>query len=118
MSKNLGGPGTFMDRVLEGRAYATDIDDYVEYWHEAPEGSDAAGKELHDFLGLTWNEYKLWVEQPHSLRFAIAAHKANQSVDEVIRQTALAGAAARSIEHTEAAKVLQWLIDRGRVEAN
>lgn len=118
MSSTLDSPGNFMDRVLAGRAYARDIEDYVEYWHEAPEDSVAAKQELHEFLGLTWDEYKLWVEKPESLRFSIAAHRANQPVNEVIRQTALAGAAARSTEHTEAAKVLQWLIERGRIKTN
>lgn len=118
MSKQPDGPASFIERVLAGRAYARDIDDFVEYWHEAPEGSDAAKVELHEFLGLTWDEYKLWTERPESLRFSIAAHRANQSVHDVIKQTALAGAAARSSEHAEAAKVLQWLIERGRIKAN
>lgn len=29
-------------------------------WHDAPAGSPAAGKQLHEFLGMTWEEYQRW----------------------------------------------------------
>lgn len=116
MSKTDHRPDTFVDRVLSGRARAKDIDDYVSAWHSADEDSIAAVLELHEYLGLTWDEYCLWVEHPESLRFIIAARRAKQPVEEVLSQTRLAGAAARSSEHSEAAKVLQWLVERGRIK--
>jgi hypothetical protein len=33
------------------------IDDLIDAWHES-DGSQA----LHEFLGLTWEEFKYWVE--------------------------------------------------------
>lgn len=34
------------------------IDDAVELWHESPED----GMELHEFLGMNWDDYATWVE--------------------------------------------------------
>lgn len=31
-------------------------EDMVSVWHEAE-----TGMELHDFLGMTWEEYRAWV---------------------------------------------------------
>jgi hypothetical protein len=59
---------TFIDLVLAGQIAATSIDDFVEEWHHSPAGGRAGTIELHEYLGLTWDEYSLWVEQPESLR--------------------------------------------------
>lgn len=40
-----------------------DLDDRVAEWHSAPEGSEAASMPLHQWLGMTEDEYKAWVEQ-------------------------------------------------------
>jgi hypothetical protein len=117
MSSEGEPPQTFIDLVLAGRARASDIEDFVDAWHDAPEGSVVAATQLHDYLGLTWDEYRLWVERPESLRFVLAARRAGQPVEAVLRQISIAGAAARSSDPTESAKVLRWLIERGRVAA-
>lgn len=36
-----------------------EINDRVDYWHDNPE----LNVPLHEYLGMTWNEYKAWVEQ-------------------------------------------------------
>jgi hypothetical protein len=51
---------TFVDLVLTGRARRVDVEDHVDAWHDAPEGSPAAGLELHEYLGMSWDEYRLW----------------------------------------------------------
>lgn len=40
-----------------GIADPKDIDDYIDRWHNSN-----SKKELHEFLGLTKEEYKKWVE--------------------------------------------------------
>lgn len=107
---------TFMDLLLSGEALQEDIDDFVASWHDAPENSAAARQSLEDFLGMTWDEYRLWVEHPESLRFIAAAHKAKQPVATVLRTLDRTGVAARTSEQGEAHKLLDWLIARGRVE--
>ena len=108
--------GVFLDDVLAGFAEPDDIDGYVDAWHEAPDGSPAAKHELHEHLGLTWDEYRLWVERPESIRFTIAAHKTKVPIERLLRSVDSVGAAARTTDASEAAKVLSWLEDRGRIE--
>ncbi len=48
---------TFIDEFLAGQATEDDIHDWIDEWHEGD-----SGEELHVFLGLTWPEYSIWVE--------------------------------------------------------
>jgi hypothetical protein len=50
---------TYIDKYLNGEIQMDEIDDFIEQWHE----SDSE-KELHEYLGMTWEEYALWVERP------------------------------------------------------
>lgn len=50
---------TFMDEYRAGRATADDIDDYIDAWHTDP---NPFGPKLHTYLGMTWEQYKRWVE--------------------------------------------------------
>jgi hypothetical protein len=110
------GHHTYMDLLLSGDVLREEIDDFVGSWHDAKEGTAVANLSLHDYLGMTWNEYRLWVEHPESLRFIAIAHKADQPVASVLRDLDKTGVAARTSEQSEAHKLLQWLIDKGRVE--
>ena len=58
----------FIAKVLAGDELDTAISDYISEWH-----SSESTEELHEFLGMSWNEYSLWVEQPETLRFILAA---------------------------------------------
>jgi hypothetical protein len=55
-------PDTFMDRFVSGKASARDIDEEIEIWHT---GSHAVG--LEEFLGMTKDEYSLWLMDPNAL---------------------------------------------------
>ncbi|SCG58628.1 hypothetical protein [Micromonospora rifamycinica] len=105
----------FIDDVLRGKATLDQIDDYIDRWHDAPDGSPAASVELHEFLGMTWEEYRLWGERPESLRFTVAARRANKPVSDILRSDRALGAAARSSSKTDAELVLTWLKSRGRI---
>lgn len=50
---------TFMGAVRAGEAQPSDIDAWIARWHDDP---SPFGPKLHEFLGLTWDEYKRWVE--------------------------------------------------------
>jgi hypothetical protein len=113
------GRDTFVDRALSGEASLDDIDDYVDTWHD-----DAAEKrELHDYLGLTRDEYGLWVEQPSSLRFILFSRRHDEDLPEVLDRfaadEALAGepVAARAASREEAQAVRSWLVETGRLES-
>ncbi len=44
-----------MDDVRAGKD--VDIDDYIDRWHDDP---NPFGPKLHEFLGMTWAQYKHW----------------------------------------------------------
>ena len=114
--RGAGRQTTFVDDVLAGHTHPNDIHDYIERWHDAPESSPEASLELHEFFsGLSWDEYRLWGEQPTSLRFTLAARRAGRPVAEVIQQDQLIGAAARAAEPSDAQRVLDWLKSRNRI---
>jgi len=57
---------TFVEKYLHGRARPSEIEDFVEQWHEG--NIDCP---LPEFLGLTNEEYAHWVEDPTSLWVAL-----------------------------------------------
>jgi len=116
----LGRPkrSTFIDDVLAGRALAADIHDYIARWHDAPDESPEAQLELHEYLGMSWEDYRLWAERPSSLRFVLAARREHKPVPVFLEQVRLVGAAARSSDVNEAERVLQWLKDQGRISTS
>ena len=70
---------TFVELCLTGEASDRDIDDFVNRWHE---GNDP--KELSEFLGMTEEEYDLWVEQPESLRHILYARRHKMPLAEAL----------------------------------
>lgn len=95
---------TFVAACLSGSALLDDIDDWVDEWHEAPEGLG-----LDDFLGFTHEEGKLWAERPESLRFIVAAHRYNTPVETILQSRDDFALAARATDSAEAMAVLGWL---------
>ncbi|WP_167553749.1 hypothetical protein [Pseudomonas syringae] len=48
----------FLELYLKGDVLEEDIHRFVEDWHDGCEG---AGMELHEYLGMSWEEYGVWV---------------------------------------------------------
>ena len=67
--------GNFVDLCLGGEALAEEIDDFVDAWHEG-----GTGKPIYTFLGMTREEYGLWVEQPDSLDVILEARKRDDQI--------------------------------------
>jgi hypothetical protein len=103
---------TYADQVMSGSALLSDIDDYVETWHESTEDLGP----LPAFLGLTDAEYSLWVEQPSALRFIFAGRRAGVTPKRAGDLSTVA-LAARAKDDAEASSVLQWLVKTGRIES-
>lgn len=59
---------TFVDDVVAGRTTLDALDDYIDRWHDG----EGRGSALHDFLGLTWEEYGAWIKDPAALNTVIA----------------------------------------------
>lgn len=60
---------SLVELCLRGDASPDEIDDFVEQWHNHPQGS------LHDFLGMKKSEYALWVKDPDALAGIIKARR-------------------------------------------
>lgn len=95
---------TFVSACLSGSALLDDVDDWVEDWHESPEGLG-----LDDFLGFTHEEGKLWAERPESLRFIVAAHRYGTPVETILQSRDDFALAARATDSAKATAVLSWL---------
>jgi len=52
----------FVNDYLNEKVSLDDIDDYIDNWHEGN-----SNKELHEFLGLTKEEYAIWLVKPFLL---------------------------------------------------
>jgi hypothetical protein len=100
----------YLDKVLEGSAVWTDIDDYVDAWHEG-----ASDQSLHDYLGFSWPEYALWVEQPRALRIIIAARVQKQPVEALLEPEREPALAARGLKAEDVRTVREWLRQTGRL---
>jgi hypothetical protein len=102
---------TFVESVLAGDSLWTEIDDWVDRWHQV-----TGGEELHEFLGLSWPEYKLWVEQPSALRVILGARERGKTVEDLVREPDEFAFAARSLSETQRDAVLRWLRRTGRLQ--
>ena len=100
---------TYMEQCLAGEVLYEEIDDFVKKWHLDKNAKGSLG----EYLGFSHEEYKLWAEQPNSLRFIIFAHKSNVPIQQAIKEQSIA---ARSESQTEAEKILLWLKKTGRLD--
>jgi hypothetical protein len=106
---------TFVDLCLDGAVLMDEIDDFVDLWHE----DEAITEPLHDFLGMTAEEYSLWVEKPASLRLILAAREEGAPLYKAIERYAdLEPVAARAADPEAAMVVLQWLRKTGRIASS
>lgn len=102
---------SFVELCLKGDVLEEEIDLFVEDWHEGRQGADM---ELHEYLGMRWEEYQLWSTTPSVLRSVLTAHKTGTSLEYQLAQDKFAIAArARSV--AEATKVEAWLRDIGKI---
>jgi methyl coenzyme M reductase alpha subunit len=60
----------FIEKCLSREAAPEDIDDYIELWHENP-GRQA----LHEFLGMTRDEYAGWIADATSIANILNSRK-------------------------------------------
>lgn len=67
---------TFIERALDGETTDIDecIDNEIDHWHD----SFMDDIELHEYLGMTWEEYAMWVENPNSLQSIIDNRRKNK----------------------------------------
>ena len=61
---------SFIDQYIKGEVSEEDIHDFIDIWHE-----DDTTQTLFEFLGMTWDEYAMWVMGDCSLDVIILMRK-------------------------------------------
>lgn len=104
---------TFVDLCLVGKIVQDEIDDFIDRWHEG----EGQGHPLHDFLGMTKEEYNLWVEKPGALRLILAAREQDEDdlYGAIERFAKMEPVATRAADPQAAKDVLRWLRKTGRI---
>lgn len=102
---------TFVNSILEGDSLDTDIDEFAENWQ-----SSDTNQSLAQSLGLTDDEYALWVEQPASLRPILHAKRHGIDLDDNINWKDAHLLAARSMSQGESSQIIEWLKAKGYIE--
>ena len=100
----------FVQKCLSGLALANEIDDYISNWHEG----DGQDLELHEYLGLTWEEYSLWGTRPSILSSIFSSRKKNIPFAQELELEQLS-LAARAESTKEATEMEEWLRRIGKI---
>ena len=72
---------TFFSLYSEGLVRADQIDDYVGAWHDS---GDEETRPLSEYLGMTSEQYGVWVITPRALSAILAARRANRPLREFV----------------------------------
>lgn len=92
--------------ALRGDVMSDEIEDFVERWHQ----SDVP-QELHAYLGMTWEEYSLWMTDPDYIDLIIAARRDERPLREAINDNlrSTERLAARSDDTGKIAALRRWI---------
>jgi hypothetical protein len=103
---------TFIERCLRGEAMLDEIETYVERWHKS--STDGA---LHSFLGMTEEEYSLWLRDPDALAYIVAARHGHIPLIEVVNDNYQEEIrlAARSPGSAKIRRLKLWLEQNGKL---
>jgi hypothetical protein len=112
MSSQPRGLPTFLEHYLNGKAVAEDIDDFIDVWHE-----NLKQMEIYEFLGMTKEEYSLWLRDPDTLPQIARARRLGLPLVKVV-SIALKElpTAARSAEKEKVRRLRRWLEQAEKTE--
>lgn len=98
----------FIELCLNGDRLPEEIDDFVDEWHQQPNGL-----ELRQALGMTKSEYNLWMLDANVLHFVLNARHSGRDVSEVIEEFNTLPLAARAESSKKALHLAEWLKSQG-----
>ncbi len=103
----------FMNLLIGGNAFLDDVDDHIGAWQ-----ADTHEQSLAQFLGMTDEEYGLWVEEPVALRYIAKARIEGGDLPlyEAVAKVLTQPIAMRASDAGEAQVVLTWLRETGRIK--
>lgn len=99
---------TFLALALRGEIFepVSAIDDYIDRWHE--EDNELP---LHEWLGMTWDEYSLVVRNPKYLRAVLASRASGMPIESSVAALD-SGFAMAARGDTAAAELREWAKNR------
>jgi hypothetical protein len=106
-----GKPKTFVEKCLAGTALCSDIDEFVDEWHEG----NGPGS-LRAYLGFTKEEYALWVEKPQSLNVILFARARDLTLHDAVEKCANHSVAPRAASVRQAREIRLWLKRTNRLK--
>jgi hypothetical protein len=106
--KVVQSPSNFISDCIRGVALLEDIDDYIDQWHEG-----GTGQTLHDFLGMTRQEYNAYLLDESALAFIVKAHREQVPFKQIAEQDYSYALAARSQGGEKISQLMQWLTKEG-----
>lgn len=98
---------SFIDLALRGKVMFDEIDDYVDRWHDEPNG-----KTLSEYLGMSNDEYAAWVSNPDVVSHIVAARKMQRPFEQLIMSAYEERLAARADAPDRVAAMKRWLESR------
>ena len=98
-----------MDMALRGEAMFDEIDDFVDKWHECSDRH-----KLSEFLGMSPDEYSLWLSDPSYIGLILAARHDERSLLEAVNDnySDLTKLAARSDKSEKVARLRAWIAEQ------
>src|SRR5260221_7521576 len=107
----MASQGTFLDLCIAGTLRSNEIDDFIDEWHEAPRG-----RELADHLGMTRDEYSLWLRVPDALAYIVKARREMTPLaDAVVRSCEELRRGAPVGDESRIARLEEWLSAKGEL---
>lgn len=106
-------PGKFIERALKGDVDdLAEIDDEIDAWHDS-----TAGSSLAVWLGMSDQEYAVFVEHPKALRIILLCRKYELNLSEYLDtiNNSSVQLAARGAALTDIARIQAWLKSIGRL---
>lgn len=111
MSEVRDKPRSFFDLFSDGQVRAADIDDFIEAWHDS---GDAEDRPLAAFLGMTNDEYAVWLMDGHALPALARARQAGQPLETVVAERVRQMRATGDPVYRAALFAMgHWLVARG-----
>lgn len=98
----------FVNLCARGELLLDDIDDVIDRWHDSD-----SDDEIYEYLGMTKQEYRMWVHDPDILPFVITARTQGRSIDEVMGDIHDLPMAARADSPAKAKFLMKWLKESG-----
>lgn len=105
---------SFFERYMHDQASADEIDDFVGEWHEKFAGQTEYPP-LHEYLGLTHDEYEVLMYDPFALPLIRHARQGADLVQLMMQRYAQLCAANRREDGTIIFSLRNWLQRLGRL---